>query len=158
MPSAAPTSPPTPAYRPDESSRRYPGWRGVFACFVMGALLCGFGISLALNGASFGGIVIVPALVFLSGATSFTTAMLAGAALVLALMLPVAFTILGAHVPRAPTADRTGLPSKDDTGSEPQGEWTRASALRSLAFWNVSGTFSLAITSQAGFQIGRAHV
>ena len=113
----------------------------------------GLAISLALNGASFGGIVIVPALVFLSGATSFATAMLAGAALVLALMLPVAFAILGARVPRPPAADRTGLQPKDDTGSEPQSEWTRASALRSLAFWSVSGPFSLAITSQAGFLV-----
>lgn len=263
MPSAAPTSPPTPACTPEESSRHYPGWRVVFACFVMAALMWGFGfyghgfylaklqrshgwptsliagastlyylfsallvvfisdairrfgvractltgaftlagsvaalpfitepwqlvaaylvmafawatmslgainnilglwferkrglaISLALNGASFGGIVIVPALIFLSGATSFTTAMLAGAAVVLALMLPVAFAILGARVPRAPTAERTGLQPKDDTGSEPRGEWTRASALHSLAFWSVSAPFSLAITSQAGFLV-----
>ena len=263
MPSAAPTSPPTPACTPEESSRHYPGWRVVFACFVMAALVWGFGfyghglylaelqrrhgwptsliagastlyylfsallvvfisdairrfdvractltgaftlagsvaalpfitepwqlvaaylvmafawatmslgainiilglwferkrglaISLALNGASFGGIVIVPALVFLAGATSFATAMLAGAALIVALMLPVAFAILGAHVPRPPAADRTGLQPKDDTGSEPQSEWTRASALRSLAFWSVSGPFSLAITSQAGFLV-----
>ena len=43
MPSAAPTSPPTPAYTPDEASARYPGWRVVFACFVMAALVWGFG-------------------------------------------------------------------------------------------------------------------
>ena len=43
----------------------------------------GLAISLALNGASFGGVVIVPALVFLAEATSFATAMLAGAALIL---------------------------------------------------------------------------
>jgi MFS family permease len=113
----------------------------------------GLAISLALNGASFGGIVIVPALVFLSGATSFATAMLAGAALVLALMLPVAFAILGARVPRPPAANGTAPQPKDDTGPEPQSGWTRASALRSLAFWNVSGAFSLAITSQAGFLV-----
>jgi MFS family permease len=75
----------------------------------------GLAISLALNGASFGGIVIVPALVFLSGATSFATAMLAGAALVLALMLPVASPSSG-HACRARwPADRDGLPPKDDT-------------------------------------------
>ena len=68
----------------------------------------GLAISLALNGASFGGVVIVPALVFLSGATSFATAMLAGAGLILALMLPVAFAILGARVPRAPADDEDG--------------------------------------------------
>ena len=52
--------------------------------------------------------MIVPALVFLAGAAGFATAMLAGAALILALMLPLAFAILGAHVPRPPAADRRG--------------------------------------------------
>ena len=61
----------------------------------------GLAISLALNGASFGGVVIVPALVFLAGATSFASAMLAGAAVILGLMLPLAYAILGARVPRA---------------------------------------------------------
>jgi len=263
MPSAAPTSPPTLAFTLDESSRHYPGWRVVFACFVMAALVWGFGfyghgfylaelqrshgwptsliagastlyylfsallvvfisdaircfgvractltgaftlagsvaalpfitepwqvvaaylvmafawatmslgainnilglwfeskrglaISLALNGASFGGIVIVPALVFLSGATSFTTAMLAGAALVVVLMLTVAFAILGTRAPRVPTDERVLLAATPESPSSRAQVWTRASALRSLAFWNVSGAFSVAITSQAGFLV-----
>jgi MFS family permease len=95
----------------------------------------GLAISLALNGASFGGIVIVPALVFLSGATSFTTAMLAGAALVLALMLPVAFAILGTRAPRVPTDERVLLAATPEGPSSRAQVWTRASALRSLAFW-----------------------
>ena len=70
----------------------------------------GLAISLALNGASFSGVVIVPALVFLAGATGFATAMLAGAALILALMLPLAFTILA----RAPAVDsRPRQPLRD---------------------------------------------
>ena len=40
----------------------------------------GLAISLALNGASFSGVVVVPALVFLAGAAGFATAMLTGAA------------------------------------------------------------------------------
>jgi hypothetical protein len=43
MPPAAPTSPLVPAYVLDESSARYPGWRVVFACFVMATLMWGFG-------------------------------------------------------------------------------------------------------------------
>jgi MFS family permease len=104
----------------------------------------GLAISLALNGASFGGVVIVPALVFLSGATSFAIAMLAGAALIVGLMLPLSFAVLGACVPVQP--------SQIDAQQE-YGGWTRASALRSLAFWNVSSAFALAITSQAGFLV-----
>ena len=68
-------------------------------------------------------------------------------------MLPLAFAILGARVPRAPADDGTAQRPKDGTGSAPQGGWTRASALRSLAFWSVSAPFSLAITSQAGFLV-----
>lgn len=104
----------------------------------------GLAISLALNGASFGGVVIVPALVFLSGATSFAFAMLAGALLILGLMLPLSFAVLGKGIP--PRS------SKNDAREE-YGGWTRASALRSLAFWNVSSAFAIAITSQAGFLV-----
>ena len=48
---------------------------------------------LALNGASFSGIAIVPALVFLAGAAGFATAMLAGAAVILVLAVPLALTV-----------------------------------------------------------------
>jgi len=263
MSSTAPTSPPAPAHELDESSRRYLGWRIVFACFVMAALVWGFGfyghgfylaelqrrhgwpasliasastlyylfsallvvfisdairrlgvracaltgafalagsvaalpfleapwqlfaaylvmalawatmslgaintilglwfeskrglaISLALNGASFGGVLIVPALVFLAGATSFTIAMTAGAAFILAVMLPLAFAVLGARLPRASAADAMNSPPTEAIATQPNGGWTRAPALRSRAFWNVSGAFSLAITSQAGFLV-----
>jgi MFS family permease len=113
----------------------------------------GLAISLALNGASFGGVVIVPSLVFLSGATSFAYAMLAGAAVILALMLPLCFAVLGASVPR-PSAQADSIQQdKNRVDVEPHGGWTRASALRSLAFWNVSSAFALAITSQAGFLV-----
>ena len=263
MPSAASSKPPVPAPEPDESSPRYPGWRVVFVCFVMAALVWGFGfyghglylaelqrrhgwpaslmggastlyyllsallvifisdamrrfgvracalagavtlagsvaalafvetpwqlvaaylvmalawatmslgaintmlglwferkrglsISLALNGASFGGVVIVPALVFLSGATSFATAMLVAAAVILALMLPLAFAIPGAGVPRPPVAGEVAPRQRDGIALAPQGELTRVAALSSLAFWSVSAPFSLAITSQAGFLV-----
>jgi MFS family permease len=110
----------------------------------------GLAISLALNGASFGGIVIVPALVFLAGATSFTTAALTGAVLILVLMLPLATSVLGAAIPRNETPQGSHSPPE---AAAPDRAWTRASALRTLAFWNVCGTFALAITSQAGFLV-----
>ena len=64
----------------------------------------GLAISLALNGASFSGVVVVPALVFLAGAAGFTTAMLAGAAAILVLMVPLALRILATRPPRTPDA------------------------------------------------------
>jgi predicted MFS family arabinose efflux permease len=108
----------------------------------------GLAISLALNGASFSGVVVVPALVFLAGAAGFATAMLAGAAAILVLMLPLALKVLGAAPPRTPDA----LPSR--TGSADIAvAWTRSAALRSSAFWSVSAPFALALLSQAGFLV-----
>jgi predicted MFS family arabinose efflux permease len=68
-------------------------------------------------------------------------------------MLPLAVTILGARVPNVPADSGVVGGPVDDTGSNPQNGWTRAAALRSLAFWSVSAPFSLAITSQAGFLV-----
>src|SRR4051795_4343047 len=49
----------------------------------------GLAISLALNGASFGGIVVAPALVGLIAVTGFTHAMLIAAAVMVAILVPV---------------------------------------------------------------------
>jgi MFS family permease len=110
----------------------------------------GLAISLALNGASFGGVAIAPALIFLSGATSFAFAMLTGALLILALMLPLSAVILGRSSPLAGAAGDAPI-GAGAAGEAPS--LTRGSALRSAAFWNVTGAFSLAITSQAGFLV-----
>jgi MFS family permease len=108
----------------------------------------GLAISLALNGASFSGVVVVPALVFLAGAAGFANAMLAGAAAILLLMVPLVFKILGTPPPRPPT------PPPSNTGTaEGATAWTRAAALRSPAFWSVSAPFSLSLLSQAGFLV-----
>ncbi len=111
----------------------------------------GLAISLALNGASFSGIVIVPALVFLAGAAGFAAAMLAGAALILLLSVPLALTILSAPLPHLSAAN-AGDEATADPAAAPAA-WTRASALRSWAFWSASAPFALAITSQAGFLV-----
>ena len=49
----------------------------------------GLAISLALNGASFGGIVVAPLLVLLIGITGFTAAMLIAAAVMVVILVPV---------------------------------------------------------------------
>lgn len=108
----------------------------------------GLAISLALNGASFSGVVVVPALVFLAGAAGFASAMLAGAAAILLFMVPLAIKFLGTPPPRTtdPQFSTTGTPVV-------AAAWTRASALRSPAFWSVSAPFSLSLLSQAGFLV-----
>ena len=111
----------------------------------------GLAISLALNGASFSGMVIVPALVFLAGATGFATAMLAGAALILVLSVPLALDH-PERAPAAPAGRRARRRGDDDPPVAPR-RGPAASALRSRAFWSVSAPFALAITSQAGFLV-----
>jgi MFS family permease len=107
----------------------------------------GLAISLALNGASFGGVVIVPMLVLLATAGGFKLAMLAGATLILLLALPLVYWILSAPVPRA-RAEATESPAG---ASQPA--WTRRAALRSPAFRGVCTFTALALFSQAGFLV-----
>jgi cyanate permease len=83
--------------------------------------------------------------VLLAGMTSFTTAMLAGAAFIVLLMTPLAFAYLGAS---AHPASRAA--SGPGNGAS---TWTRAQALKSYAFWSVSAPFSLSLLSQAGFLV-----
>jgi MFS family permease len=99
----------------------------------------GLAISLALNGASFGGIVVAPLLVLLTGVTSFQTAMLIAAAVMVAVLVPVVLLWVPA---------RAAVPARTQA-AEPA--WTRRDALRSLPFWTVSGAFSLALLAQVAF-------
>src|SRR5947208_8052387 len=57
----------------------------------------GLAISLAFNGATFGGIVIAPTLVFLVGAIGFARAMLSATAVMLVVLLPVVVFLI--HLP-----------------------------------------------------------
>ena len=99
----------------------------------------GLAISLALNGASFGGIVVAPLLVLLIGATGFQTAMLTAAAVMVVILVPVVALWV-------PSQAATPAPAQS---AEPL--WTRRDALRSLPFWTVSGPFALALIAQVAF-------
>jgi predicted MFS family arabinose efflux permease len=108
----------------------------------------GLAISLALNGASFGGILLAPALVFLIEAVGFTAAMLAAAAIMLAVLVPS--TLL--WIDRPPDAGQRALDgSPAEKAAAPV--LTRAAALRSLAFWTVAAPFALALLAQVGFLV-----
>jgi MFS family permease len=99
----------------------------------------GLAISLALNGASFGGIVVAPALVGLIHVTDFTRAMLIAAAVMVAILVPAVFLWVPAQAAEpAPVVT-----------SEPA--WTRRDALRSVPFWTVTGPFALVLIAQVAF-------
>jgi MFS family permease len=121
----------------------------------------GMAISLALNGASFGGIVGVPLLVAAIGYFGFPGAMIAGAIAMLVLMIPVILIFVGrppARDAHLETAAAVAAPSPTRI---------RAQALRDVAFLSVSIAFALVLFAQVGFivhliafldpLIGRAH-
>ena len=104
----------------------------------------GMAISLALNGASFGGIIGVPLLVMAIGYFGFSGAMIAAAIVMVALMVPVILILVG----RPPVLAYTQIAAVDDAPSPTQ---IRARAFRDIGFLSVSSAFALVLFAQVGF-------
>ena len=112
----------------------------------------GLAISLALNGASCGGVVIAPVLIFLIAQFGFTGGMRIAAAGMLILLLPPVW--LWVH--RRP--DDLGLlpdgrPASASAGGHipPTPPLRRASLFGRLNFWSISVPFALGLMAQVGF-------
>src|SRR5947209_6682904 len=114
----------------------------------------GLAISLALNGASSGGIFVAPTLIVAIAETGFAAAMVGAATIMAAILIP-AITIGIDRPPVRTEATGVFLPhggSRSGAGSAfAPPRWTRAEALRSLAFWSVAGPFALALMAQVCF-------
>jgi predicted MFS family arabinose efflux permease len=104
----------------------------------------GMAISLALNGASFGGIVGVPLLVAGIGYFGFSGAMTVAAIVMVVLMVPVILIFVG----RPPMLAHTVAAAAADAPSPTQ---IRAKAFRDIAFLSVSVAFALVLFAQVGF-------
>jgi MFS family permease len=102
----------------------------------------GMAISLALNGASFGGIVGVPLLVAAIGRVGFSGAMMSAAVAMLAVMIPVILIFVGRPPGRGAATELAA------TEAPPR---IRAQALRDVAFLTVSIAFALVLFAQVGF-------
>jgi len=105
----------------------------------------GMAISLALNGASFGGIVGVPLLVAAIGRFGFPGAMMTAAATMLVLIIPVILIFVG----RPPALD--GIAAELTTADPRSASRIRAQAFRDVAFLTVSIAFALVLFAQVGF-------
>jgi MFS family permease len=105
----------------------------------------GLAISLALNGASSGGILVTPALVLAIAHYGFADAMLGSAVLMAAILLPVILLWI-----KAPATAATAPAQTQAAAASP---WTRRRALRSPRFWSVAATFAMALTTQVGFLV-----
>jgi MFS family permease len=103
----------------------------------------GMAISLALNGASFGGIVGVPLLVMAIAHFGFPGAMIAAAAAMLVSMIPVILIFVGRPV--------ASLAAGSAAAEAPSAASIRAQALRDVGFLTVSIAFALVLFAQVGF-------
>jgi len=110
----------------------------------------GLAISLALTGASSGGIVVIPALVVLIGERGFATAMMIASCVMMAILLPL--TLLWIREPM-PDPTSSTAPTSRPRHADPAPRWTRAMALRSFRFWTITGPFALALVAQVGFLV-----
>jgi MFS family permease len=126
------------------------GWAGTSLAVVTNTLGLwfdkkrGMAISLALNGASFGGIIGVPLLVAAIGHFGFPGAMIAAALVMLALMIPVILIFIG----RPP--GRLDMLAELATLESPSPSRIRAQALRDVAFLSISIAFALVLFAQVG--------
>ncbi|MGO8913359.1 MAG: MFS transporter [Bradyrhizobium sp.] len=106
----------------------------------------GMAISLALNGASFGGIIGVPLLVVATGRFGFSGAMTSAAIVMLASTIPAILIFVG-----RPPARRVGAKlAEPEAVSVPR---IRALALRDTAFVTVTIAFALVLCAQVGFVV-----
>jgi MFS family permease len=105
----------------------------------------GMAISLALNGASFGGIIGVPLIVAAIGGFGFSGAMIAAAVTMVVLLVPVILIFVG----RPP--ERSSLVIASAAADAPSASRIRAQAFRDIAFLTVSIAFALVLFAQVGF-------
>jgi predicted MFS family arabinose efflux permease len=126
------------------------GWAGTSLAIISNTLGLwfdkkrGMAISLALNGASFGGIAGVPLLVIAIGQFGFSRAMISAAGLMVAIVVPVVLIFVGQpplHVGGAVATE----------GDVPSATQLRSHALRDIAFLSVTTAFALVLFAQVGF-------
>jgi predicted MFS family arabinose efflux permease len=126
------------------------GWAGTSLAMISNTLGLwfdrkrGMAISLALNGASFGGIAGVPLLVIAIGAFGFSRAMMVAAGIMLVSVIPVVLLFVG-QPPRHPGSRLA------PTTDAPSSAHIRAQAFRDVGFLSVSVAFALVLFAQVGF-------
>ena len=98
----------------------------------------GFAVSLALNGASFGGVLVAPALLGAISAFGFRDGLHLGVAAMLVVLTPTVLLSLPPH----------GARSRPGPTAPPR---PAATLLRERAFWTISAAFALGLLSQVGF-------
>ena len=121
----------------------------------------GLAMTLALTGASVGGMVLVPILVALLQRHGFRLATTAVAVALLAIGLPLVWLVIGAR----PTAAQVAVELRRDASAGPAveasrdaREWTRQAVLREPQLWTLMVPFALALAAQVGFLVHQISV
>ena len=128
------------------------GWAGTSIAIITNTVSLwfddkrGMAISLALNGASFGGIAGVPLLVIAIGHFGFPGAMIVAAVVMVALVVPFILIVVGQPPPHAAGAATTA-------GAALSARQIRRDALRDVGFLSVSIAFALVLFAQVGFVV-----
>ena len=117
----------------------------------------GLAVSLALNGASFGGVLILPFLVFLITRFGFAQGLYIAVGTMLVVMVPIVMTVLHKS-PRAigmlPDGRQPAVPEPAEAINVPAAgpaPWRRTLVLRQFNFWTISIPFALGLAAQVGF-------
>lgn len=105
----------------------------------------GFALSLALNGASVGGMICAPLLLIAVDHFGFSAALIVSIAIMLLILIPMIV-----RWGDSPSDMHEAHPnSQAATGAR----WTRKRVLRSLGFWTVSAPFAISLLAQVGFLV-----
>jgi MFS family permease len=143
------------------------GWSCLSSTALSSTLLPWFGrrqglaMTLALTGASVGGMVLVPMLVALVQRRGFAFAVGAASAALLAIGLPLVLFVIGG---RPGSRDVAGELERDAAATPasrrdlPSEEWTRRAVLRVPLLWTLMVPFALALAAQVGFLVHQISV
>jgi MFS family permease len=111
----------------------------------------GLAVSLALNGASAGGVVMAPLLVFLIDRFGFATALPLVGALMLAVLLPLLALVARERRPGEHDREDGGPGSGVASPARQAAPWSTRKVLRDPKFITISIPFALGLTAQVGF-------
>ena len=125
------------------------GWAGTSLAVITNTLSLwfeqrrGMAISLALNGASFGGIAGVPLMVMAIGRFGFAGAMICVAIVMVGLLVPIVLIFVGTPPLHARAATVAG--------NAPSSAQIRQRAFRDIGFLTIAIAFALVLFAQVGF-------
>ena len=114
----------------------------------------GLAISLALNGASLGGVLVAPPLILLIGWLGLAHGLWTAAILVLLMLLPPIWLLLRggpADLGLRPDGDAMTATADSGTPAPAPPPWRVRDVLRNPNFWTLVAAFAFGLTAQVGF-------